>query len=337
MNRGSSCDDWKNPRGRAATVLSVWILLQCFSSAVWAEESRFSISIIGGIYQPSLNTLNRILGDPHQAILQDPNYLLPHNRLLPAEVRDIVSPKISGNANYGLEAQWDVTDRFSLTATVSLWQGDSTSQDVITTFIRQDLPAVQAPRSARYQVSLTQIWLGWKYNLVRDPERGRIFADVGLAGVSLADLTMDSLFKVNLQDQNFASLSQTEARGLSYTTRLGLGGEYFLTEWLSIGMDINYVIGTITKLEVKRYFQQNFSSVPIPPSQAIQPPTTPIPQGGQVVTTARVQTQNITDTCTPSSPNATTSPFGSCAPGAGNNLQLELNGFQINGVIRFYF
>ena len=337
MIRGNSCDDSKNPRGRAATVLWVWILLQGFSAACWAEDSRFSVSIIGGIYQPSLSSLNRILGDPHQAILQDPNFLLPHNLLLPAEVRNILSPKIEGNANYGLEAQWDVTDRFSLTATVSIWQGDSTASDVITTFIRQDLPAVQAPRTARYQVSLTQMWLGWKYNLIRDPERGRIFVDIGLAGVALADLTMDSLFKVNLPDQSFASLSQTEARGISYTTRFGLGGEYFLTEWLSIGIDVNYVVGTVTKLEVRRYFQQNFSSVPIPPSQAIQPPTTPIPQGGQTVTTAHVQTQNITDTCSPAAPNASSSPFGSCAPGAGNNLQLELNGFQINGVLRFYF
>jgi|SRR5579863_1487978 len=337
MNRGLGREHGgeSEKRGLGAAVFFFTLL---FASPVsWAQEYPFSVSIIGGIYQPSLNTINRILGNPHQAILQDPNYLLPHNPVLPVEVRDIVTARLSGNANYGVEAQWDVTQKFSLVATVSFWQGSSTAQDVITTFIRQDLPPIEAPRSARYQVSVSQFWLGWKYNLIRDPELGRIYVDVGVLGFSLADLTMDTLFKVALPDQNFGSTSETEARGLAYTARLGLGGEYFLTTWLSLGMDVNYVIGTVTDLKVRRFFQQNFSSTPVPPSQSLQPPSVPVPQGGDQVRYATVQTENISDVCSPASPDAATSPFGTCAPGAGFPLHLELSGLQISAALRFYF
>ena len=323
---------------RRAILLVLLFLLIPLASVGKAEERRFSVAITGGTYNPSLKTLNRILGDPHSAILQDPNYLLPHNVLLPAERRNIVAPKIQERANYGVEAQWEINDDFSLVTTLSVWQGDSVAEDRIDAFIRQDLPPVHdVPRSARYEVSVSQIWLGGKYNLFRDPERGRVFINVGILGVSLADVTMDTLFKVLTPDQNFAASSSTEARGLAYTTRLGVGGEYFLTEWLSFGINVNYVIGTITNLEVKRHFRQNFSDIPIPPTEAVQPPDVPTPQDGEKVNYATVQTQNITDVCSPPSPSAQTSPFGTCGPGAGSPLKLELDGLQINAAIRFYF
>lgn len=322
--------------GQRCLAFFLFGFLILYSSGGWAQEQRFSVSINAGIYQPSLRTLNRILGDPHRGILQDPNYLLPRNIFLPAEVRNIVSPQISGKTNYGLEAQWEATDDFSLVATLSVWQGESIANDVITTFIRQDLPPIQAPRSARYAVSISQLWLGWKYNVLRDPERGRIFINVGLVGISLADFNLDTLFKIETPEQSFASTSSVEARGLAYTTRLGIGGEYYLTEWFSVGFNANYVVGTITKLKVKRHFRQNFSDIPIPPSEAVQPPAPSEPETNEVISHADVQTENITDICNPSAPPPL-GPFGTCGPGAGEPLRIELNGLQLTGTLRFYF
>jgi hypothetical protein len=173
---------------------------------------------------------------------------------------------------------------------------------------------------------------------LRDPERGRLFVNVGLAGVSLADLTLDTLFKINTPDQSFASSSSIEARGFSYTTRLGLGGEYFLTSWLSVGFNVNYVIGTVSKLKVERNFRQNFSDIPVPPAEAVQPPGVPVPEQGETVQYATVESVNITDFCDPPAPTgANVAQFGTCAPGAGRTLELELNGLQIGAALRFYF
>ncbi|MBI3803359.1 MAG: hypothetical protein HY282_06310 [Nitrospirae bacterium] len=316
-----------------------WFLIMVFAFLLFSvprsgfsQESRFSIAYTMGVYQPSLKTLNKILGDPHLAVLQDPNYLLPRNRLLPVEVRDIVSPEITGKTNYGLEVQWEATDKFSLVGTLSLWEGGSVGEDIITTFLRQDLPPVSAPRTATYDLNVKQIWLGWKYNLFMDPDRGRFFVNVGLIGVSIADLTMDSVVRVNSPDLNFASISSTEAQGVAFTSRVGIGGEYFLTSWLSFGVNANYVIGSSAKIKVKRHFRSSFFDIPPPPPETTDlqnvPPT---PQNGDTVRWARVQTQNITDLCDPGDK------IGGCSRGTGRPLELELNGFQVSGLLRLYF
>ncbi|HLG22478.1 MAG TPA: hypothetical protein VI382_06655 [Candidatus Manganitrophaceae bacterium] len=311
-----------------------------FSRPSFAQESRLSVAYTVGGYQPSLKTLNKVLGDPHLAILQDPNYLLPRNRFLTAEVRNIVAPELAGKTNYGLEVQWEATEKFSLVGTLSLWQGESRAEDVINTFIRQDLPPVSAPRSATYNLTISQIWLGWKYNFIRDPDRSRLFVNVGLVGISVANLTMDSLVKVNSPDLNFASVSSTEAQGIAFTSRLGIGGEYFITPWLSFGVNTNYVIGSSSHIKVERHFKSSFVDIPPPPSETINlqnvPPT---PQNGQTLTYARVTSQNITDICDPSPPPdaAGNIPSDTCGPGAGNPLKIELNGFQVTAALRFYF
>lgn len=309
-----------------------------------AQESRLSVAYTVGVYQPSLKTLNKILGDPHLAILQDPNYLLPRNRLLPAEVRNIVAPELAGKTNYGLEVQWEVTDKFSLVATLSLWQGESVAQDTLTTFLRQDLPPVSAPRTATYNLTVNQIWLGWKYNLYNEPDKGRFFINVGLLGVSRANLMMDSLVRVNSPDLNFASISSTEAEGVAFTSRIGIGGEYFLTSWLSFGVNANYVIGSSSKIKVKRHFRSSFFDIPPPPPETTNLQNVPpVPENGETLRWARIDTQNISDFCDPPArlPDGGVNP-NTCAqhdPGnpAGRPLELELNGFQVTGMLRLYF
>lgn len=325
-----------------------WILIIAASFTLlphlsFGQESRLSIAYTTGVYQPSLKSLNKILGDPHLAILQDPNYLLPRNRLLPAEVRNIVAPEIKGKTNYGAEIQWEATDKFSLVATLSLWQGESTAEDVITTFLRQDLPPVSAPRTASYNLSVTQIWLGWKYNLYQDPDHGRFFINVGLIGISITNLMIDSVVRVNSPDLNFASVSSTEAEGIAFTSRIGIGGEYFITPWLSFGVNANYVIGSSAKLKVEKHFRSSFFD--IPPRHPKQPtcrmfhlsPKTEKRYAGLAlklktsaifVTPATTEDGNIDpDTC---------SQHGRGNP-AGRPLELELNGFQVTGMLRFYF
>lgn len=322
----------------------VLFVLAVFPAPSFGQESRLSVAYTMGVYQPSLKSLNKILGDPHLAILQDPNYLLPRNRLLPAEVRNIVSPELTGKTNYGAEVQWEATDKFSLVATLSLWQGDSVAEDVITTFLRQDLPPVSAPRTATYNLSVTQIWLGWKYNLYQDPDHGRFFINVGLMGLSIANLMIDSVVRVNSPDLNFASVSSTEAEGVAFTSRIGIGGEYFITSWLSFGMNANYVIGSSAKVKVERHFRSSFFNIPPPPPETTNLQNVPpVPENGETLRWARVETQNISDFCDPPATTEngninpdTCSQHGRGSP-AGRPLELELNGFQVTGMLRFYF
>ncbi len=310
------------------------LIVALFPSKGFAQDSRLSVAYTFGTYQPSLKTLNRILGDPNRAILQDPNYLLPRNRLLPAEKRNIVAPAIAGKTNYGLEIQWEATKRFSFVGTVSVWSGESRASDQIDLFLRQDLPPGLFPRSATYDLKLSQIWLGWKYNLFNNPDRGRFFVNFGLVGISIADLTMDSVVQVNRPDLalSFASVSSTEAQGNAFTSRFGVGGEYFLNEAISFGINANYILATTSKVKVKRHFRSSFFDIPPPPPETTNLQNVPqVPQNGDPLSTAQVSSENITDLCDPGDD------LGGCDRGAGSPVELELNGFQVTAVIRYYF
>jgi len=322
--------------------IGVVLFVFLFPGLSAAQDSGLSVAYVVGVYQPSLRTFNKILGDPSLSILQDPNYLLPRNRLLPVEVRDIIAPQITGNTNYGLEVQWEATEKFSLVGTLSLWNGQSRASDVITTFLRQDLPPVDVPRTATYDLTITQLWFGWKYTLFQDPDKGRFFVNVGLVGVSIANLMMDSVLKVTSPELNFASVSSTEAQGIAFTSRLGIGGEYFITPWFSFGVNSSYVIGSSSRIKVKRHFQSSFFDIPAPPPETLDLANIPpLPETGDALTYARVQTQNITDICDPPARddqgNALPNTCAKSPQGAGHPLELELNGFQVAASFRFYF
>lgn len=335
-----SCSSLRKQKDRRDFPIFVTIFLVLSLSLVFfpalshAKNSRLSVAYTFGVYQPSLKTLNRILGDPKQAILQDPNYLLPRNRLLPAEKRNISAPAISGRTSFGIDIQYEASKRFSLVATVSVWSGESRISDEIDLFLRQDLPPDTFPRSATYDLKVSQIWLGWKYNLFQDPDRGRFYLNFGLFGLSIADLTIDSVVKVNRPDidLSFASVSSTEAQGTAFTSRFGVGGEYYVTESISFGIDVNYILATTSKIKVKRHFRSSFSTIPAPPGETTNLQNIPqIPEAGDELTTAVVSSQNITDLCEPGDDS------GGCDRGAGAPLELELSGFMVTGVIRYYF
>ncbi|MFQ5598837.1 MAG: hypothetical protein ACE5GK_12420, partial [Nitrospiria bacterium] len=131
---------------------------------------------------------------------------------------------------------------------------------------------------------------------------------------------------------NFASVSSTEAQGIAFTSRLGFGGEVFINPSISLGMNINYVLAQTSKVEVERHFRSSFFDIPAPPPETTNLQNVPqVPQEGDRITTARVESQNITDLCTPGDV------LGGCDRGAGEALELELNGFQVTAVIRYYF
>ncbi len=310
----------RTPRAVFAVLALLLAFLLAGTSGIAAE--RFSVGYLVGDYDPSLRTLQKILANPRVAILEDPNYLLPRNRLLPVEVRNIRAPELSGDPNYGIQVEYLVGEKVGLVATLSLWHGESFAEDTIQTFIRQDLPPVDAPRAARYNLSLSQIWLGWKYRLYDSPQRGRLFLDFGIIGLAIADLTMDTSFKVLIPDTAFAATSSTEANGIAYTTRLGIGGEYFFTKWFSFGVDTSYVVGNIVRLKVRRHFRQNFAEVPPPPAETTNLQNVPpVPPVGETIQFAPIRSENVTD-------------IQEALP---EDLPLELNGFQITSVLRFYF
>ncbi len=231
----------------------------------WKDlEKRLSVGLTTAYYRPSLEGFNRIIGNPSQVIVQDPNHLLPSNPNFLSETRNLKMEGIKGSTSFGVEVEWRISDRNGLVLNLSEWQSSSVRTDTVPLLLSPNDPALMVPRSARYNLTINQLFLSWRHTLIDAPSLGRLFFDLGLIGGSFTNLTIDSLMKVeqNPVGNTFASLGSIEARGKSFTTRAGIGGELFIRPWLSIGLNINYLWGDVVKLEVKRAFPSDFRVIP---------------------------------------------------------------------------
>jgi len=320
----------------------LWFLLFAIGGgeSAYGEDKNWSVGFLVGIYDPSLETFNDVIANSGKGIVQDPNFLLPRSQAFPPNDRNISSSALEGSLNFGIEVERLITDRHSLLFSLSVWNGESVARDDIPLFLRADqVDPFIFPREARYNVQLNQFWLSWRYHLLKNPEVGRVFFNIGIAGFALADVTLDSLVKVVcpepapgeapcVPDGGFASISSTEASGFGFSTSFGVGGEIFITDWLSIGANINYVIGEIDDLEIDRIFPSGFeqfdevapeslfgiTNVPTPP---------PVPEVGSNLTFADIRIN----------PNA----INAEEIQQQNPVKLELNGLSTVFLIRIHF
>ncbi len=289
----------------------------------------FSVGLAAGFYQPSLKTFNSVINNRNQAIMEDPNFLLPGNPNFRLERRNVPAGEIGGAPWLGMEANWQINRPFAVRLTGGVWRGERLVTDSIPTFLRSNLPEILAPRSARYNLILNQIFLEWRYFFLDDPATGRVSLDLGILGLAVGQLTMDSLVKVvheQAPEGGFASISSTEANGVGYTSRYGITGEYFLGNKFSLSLSAHYVIGQINQLQVRRHFPAGFPQIPIPEPLSLQvgtpiPVTFPIPREGETVSTAPAQT----------------SPRGLEQVGRQEDLTLELDGLEVTAFLRFHF
>jgi hypothetical protein len=257
--------------------------------------TAWMFSLVTGYYNPRLGTLNHILKDTSVTIMQDPNFLLPRNQNFSFEKRNLPVDGISGGPTYGVDAVYNMGGSHSFGLSFSSWRGETFGQDAILLFIRSNIPPITVPRSARYNLVLDRVFLEWRYHLLRNAEGRGVYLNIGLLGVTMAFLTMDSLVNVVDPALSFASVSSDESFGWGYTTRFGVGGDYPLTSWLSVGGQANYVVATITKMQVTRHFSAGFPLTAVPNPFSIRPGV-PLPQTffdpleGRPVTYAEITT-----------------------------------------------
>jgi len=288
-------------------------------------STRWEIGVLGGFYQPSLDTLNRVLTQPDLAIIQDPNQQLQPNVDFPPEVRNpYVPPFDDYEFTLGLEAKYRYLPKHAFVLTLNLWQSQTVVADTVpfVTGANVNEPDL-VRRESLYDVQISQLWLGWRYTVWQASPKRTVYLDLGLLGLAFGKVTINTLLKENnpaVVATPFAVASSLEANGWGLTTRWGVGGEYQLTNWVSVSARANYIVGEIPELSVDRFYQAGFS-VPPPPEAVIRLP--PPPKEGDTVTFGRVQ-------------RAGANPNSEVATGV-DSLPLELNGLEVVFGIHFYF
>lgn len=307
------------------------------------EDPTFSIGLRAGYYKPSLRTFNRVIGDKFLSILQDPTFLLPRNPEFLADCtitlgecafRSIPTPGVGGNATYGVDLTYRISEKFSVIASLQVYQASTVARDKVTLLIRQDQRLRDVPREARYNLEINEYFLSGRYHFLNEPRKRTLYFDVGLLGIAEATLTMDALMKVlsteeiQVPNGGFTSVSSTEASGLGFVIRFGIGGEYYLTRWFSVGIQAEYILGDIPRLQIARVFTAGFQEVQEqPPEALIQTPVQlPTPQNppevGEYVQYGPIENFSANREVVFTSPQ---------------NLPIELDGLGISALFRIHF
>jgi len=79
---------------------------------------------------------------------------------------------------------------------------------------------------------------------------------MGLLAVTRAYLTTDVWMHVYAPEEgfDFYKVVETGISGSGFASYIGAGGEYYLNKWLSVALDINYNIGSVTDMKFDNYF-----------------------------------------------------------------------------------
>jgi len=238
---------------------------------------QWSLSVVEGYYLPRLDELNYVLKNievelgPRNTEAKPVPYPVIYQGFSPEmpEMKPI-APKI------GLELQADINPRFAIVFGGSAASFDSRSRDVRPFFVGFSIPAT---RETRFSLLLNQFWLGGKRYWIFEekPEGGgkktevgksgedsgklkrpdpRIYAGMGILAITRAYLTTDVWMHVYAPDEgfDFYKVTETGIKGNGYSTYINVGGEYYLTNRLSLGLDVDYIIGRVGDMEFDHYF-----------------------------------------------------------------------------------
>lgn len=267
------------------------------------------------------------MNERNSAILQDPNFQLQPNASFPPNIRTIDVPSFGADRAFGVEVMREINRRHAFVATLNIWDGEIIGSDIVPQITNNDFGDFNdVPRTSRYNLSVTNLWLGWRYHIPVIADRSRIYVDIGLIGLAYGQMTVDTLLRVTSDTPlPFPVASSLETEGWGFTSRWGLGGAYFLNNWIAISFRTSYIVGEIPRLKVRRFFPSGFSATPPPESEArCQPdqiPLQPRPREGEVITYGDVQAASST-----------------CEIRSNvKNLPLDLDGIEGMIGIHFYF
>lgn len=267
---------------------SLLLLTSCLFSSPADAAIQWSLSVVEGYYLPRLDELNYIL--KHERVELGPRNIeaRPFSYPVIYQGRSPAMPEIELKApKIGLQLQADINPRYAIVFGGSMATFDSTKRDIRPFFVGFLIPA---NRETRFSLSLNQFWVGikrywvWEMKSEVEPhkdggdseaeyknlgsegayqeilevikEKTKFYAEIGVLAITRAYLTTDVWLHVFAPDEgfDFYKVTETGIRGNGYATYLGVGGEYFIKKWLSIGLDLEYTIGGVGNLKYDHYF-----------------------------------------------------------------------------------
>jgi len=207
-----------------------------------ATVRPWSVAPYFGLFQPKLDEINE--GEFHAPYEGAAQFRDPvANNTDGTFVYDTPLPEFSPGSLTGLEFTRQISERHFLLMGAATWQATSSTTSTGLFPIQGAYESVNASRKA--SMSYNEFYLGWRYNLFSRPGAYRFYFAASLH--HLYDIDYNEEFTGVFLSGDIRSFRKTILIS-AQTTGLPLlegkaGGEVFLTDWLSLGVEGGYDLG----------------------------------------------------------------------------------------------
>jgi len=236
--------DLVNHRIKWPSLLSFVIAILVPSTVT--AEIRWSISPTLGVYSPDLGPLNdKVFGArlplSGDLFFQDDG---ANERPVRYDV-DNPLPKIRYGAEAGVEFRMEIDQRNHFVIGLSSWEGVSTAR--VNTTLPFQGALTDTVYTRRASIAYLQYYLGWRRDLIKRHKKFTFYSRILLNEVFDIDFRESFVFEFNnslSEGDTFKRITrlETQATG-SLMLQPAIGGEFFIRDWLSLGIDLGYAFG----------------------------------------------------------------------------------------------
>lgn len=207
------------------------------------ENKHWSVSPLIGVSSPGLRRLNE--GEFAAPLPGQGRLTLPGSgdNVNSNFIIDNTLEPIDWGTNGGVEFQLRVNDKNALLFGFSVWEGGSTSTVLTEIPFQGVLTSTVNERSGK--ISYFEYYLGWKRDLFTRPRKYNVYSKFSLR--ELFDIDYKEEFVFAFQggpNESFKRVVVTESQATGVLMlELGMGFEYFIADWISLGVDAGYSFG----------------------------------------------------------------------------------------------
>lgn len=232
-------------------LLCFLFLFSMMASKAAVSEVRWSVSPMLGVHSPNMKLIN---DQVFQSRLPVAGELLFQNDDGARAVRyDVINslPKIKYGTEVGIEFRMELDQRNHLVIGLGSWEATSRSLVRTTLPFQGRLTDTTYERSA--SISYLQYYIGWRRDLVKKHKKYNLYTRVLLHEVFDIDFRESFVFEFTDAADGVTQFKRIAKIGSQATGYLmlqpAIGGEFFMREWLSLGVDLGYTYG-LNKFEL---------------------------------------------------------------------------------------
>ncbi|HHH36641.1 MAG TPA: hypothetical protein ENK48_07420 [Gammaproteobacteria bacterium] len=256
---------------RRAIACLVFLALGLVQSQAGAQETRWSFSVVLGAHGTNMDDLDQGLynapleGSAQILIREGGNNTGGEGEVIDQNETEIRNFRFDNPLNAdnaatiaGVEFAWHPNERHAFFFGVSSWERTSIEVHTGNLPLQQFFinNVVNSERTGT--ISFTEYTLGWRYNFFRRP-RFRLYSSLSIHEMFDIDYKEEWVFLfVNTPIEDLVGVRRDmvmEAQTASlFMGGVGLGGEWFLRDWLSLGLEASYLLseGDFTLRDVKQ-------------------------------------------------------------------------------------